>query len=298
MNGISFIIPTYKEPAHLDICLNSILNYKITNNENFEAIIIVDGTYDDNIDIIDKYRMHQNIRFINLPQNHGMCVAMNIGVQYAQYNKILIINDDHVLCKKWDTILLNDNIINDVSFPIHSILYFYSMEPIALPYNQKNVLDCGRTPKTFNEDKWVSFDMGIDFNVYSIIKSDIFNCRLPFMMYKYDYIAMGGWDSTFIHGLQADDDFFMRARLLGFDVYSLNNQFYFYHFAESTVNDTNLIANGKIGRRVAESKNIPYIKQKWNNYIVCCIPGNNEVVMLNPNNNKIVVNSNVNELYK
>lgn len=297
MDGISFIIPTYKEPNHLDICLDSILNNKTTNAENFEAIVIIDGTYDDNIDITNKYNTNTHIKFINLPQNHGMCIAMNIGVQYAQYNKILIINDDHVLCKQWDSILLNSNIINNNTLPIHSIMYFYSMEPIALPFNQKNVLDCGRTPETFNKNKWESFNIDFDECDYKIIKSDIFNCRLPFMMYKYDYIAMGGWDSTFIHGLQADDDFFMRARLLGFNAYQLNNKFYFYHFAESTVNDNNLIANGKIGRRIAEQKNIPYIKQKWNGNIVYVQQGSNEVLMVSPND-KIIVNSKINELYK
>ena len=50
---ISVIIPTYKEPDYLDLCLQSaIQNQKLKN----EIIVVVDGFYSLNKPILDKHK--------------------------------------------------------------------------------------------------------------------------------------------------------------------------------------------------------------------------------------------------
>ena len=44
-NMISVIIPTYKEPEYLDLCLKSCIEGQVNNNE---IIVVVDGFYDVN----------------------------------------------------------------------------------------------------------------------------------------------------------------------------------------------------------------------------------------------------------
>ena len=48
----SVIIPTYKEPEYLDLCLKSAFEGQVNNNE---IIVVVDGFYELNKPILDKY---------------------------------------------------------------------------------------------------------------------------------------------------------------------------------------------------------------------------------------------------
>jgi len=90
MNNISVIIPTYKEPEYLDLCLNSL--YKGQVNEN-EIIVVVDGHMDMNSYVIDKYKGKPGFKFLNLIDNMGLQTATNLGVYQASNEKILIVND-------------------------------------------------------------------------------------------------------------------------------------------------------------------------------------------------------------
>ena len=50
---ISVIIPTYKEPEYLDLCIESILSGQKYKNE---IVVVVDGTKDINQSVLDKYK--------------------------------------------------------------------------------------------------------------------------------------------------------------------------------------------------------------------------------------------------
>ena len=91
---ISVIIPTYKSPDMLDLCLRSAI--KGQQNKN-QIIVVVDGFYDINKEILEKWS--ENIDVLNLEQNVGLCRGTNLGVYNAKYNKILIVNDDNVFPK-------------------------------------------------------------------------------------------------------------------------------------------------------------------------------------------------------
>ena len=50
---ISVIIPTYRNPEYLDICLQSAIEQQDNKNE---IIVAVDGYYDESKDILEKYK--------------------------------------------------------------------------------------------------------------------------------------------------------------------------------------------------------------------------------------------------
>jgi glycosyltransferase involved in cell wall biosynthesis len=50
---ISVIIPTYKEPEALDICLKSAITGQKNKNQ---IIVVVDGFFDLNKEVLEKYR--------------------------------------------------------------------------------------------------------------------------------------------------------------------------------------------------------------------------------------------------
>ena len=86
----SVIIPTYKEPEYLDLCLKSAFEGQTNKNE---IIIVVDGFYELNKPILDKY---PDVRVLDLGENQGLSVATNWGVYNSTYEYILVVNDDNV----------------------------------------------------------------------------------------------------------------------------------------------------------------------------------------------------------
>ena len=94
---ISVIIPTYKSPDTLDLCLRSCILGQQNKNQ---IVVVVDGFYDINKHVLDRWK--DNIDILNLEQNVGLCRGTNLGVYNAQYDKILIVNDDNVFPQHWD----------------------------------------------------------------------------------------------------------------------------------------------------------------------------------------------------
>ena len=100
---VSLIIPTYKNPKYLDICLKSAIEGQSNKNE---IIVAVDGFISESRSVLDKYK--DNIKILDLGHNQGMQQALNLGVYNASNETICIINDDNVLSKGWDTTINND----------------------------------------------------------------------------------------------------------------------------------------------------------------------------------------------
>ncbi len=64
---ISVIIPTYKSPEALDLCLTSAIQGQTQNNQ---IIVVVDGFYDINKEVLEKHS--KSIDILNLKENVGL----------------------------------------------------------------------------------------------------------------------------------------------------------------------------------------------------------------------------------
>ena len=135
---ISVIIPTYKSPEALDLCLQSCIEGQQNKNQ---IIVVVDGFYDVNKDILEKWSEHIDV--LTLEENAGLCRGTNLGVYNSQYDKILIVNDDNVFPKNWDVNLLSkweDGVVISPN----------QIEPYKSIFKQFNIKDLGTDPKTFD----------------------------------------------------------------------------------------------------------------------------------------------------
>ena len=94
---ISVIIPTYKSPEMLDLCLESAIEGQSKENQ---IIVVVDGHFDENEHVLNKWC--HTINILNLEENVGLCKGTNLGVYNALSDEILIVNDDNVFPKNWD----------------------------------------------------------------------------------------------------------------------------------------------------------------------------------------------------
>ena len=207
---ISVIIPSYRNPKCLDICLKSVLENQTYENE---IIVIVDGFVQESQHIIDEYS--NRVLFIPIEQNSGMQYALNVGVYNANNEWVLIVNDDNVFPKDWDTILQKD-----------------FEDKLVITPNQIE-----RTPSIFN---FVTLDFGsvdnFDFEKYTEEELKYRNDSLtndgeifPFVMQKKYYMAVGGFDTIYDSPFICDWDFFLKLELIGLN-FIRSRKLNFYHF--------------------------------------------------------------------
>jgi glycosyltransferase involved in cell wall biosynthesis len=241
---ISVIIPTYKEPEVLDLCLQSCIEGQQNKNQ---IIVVVDGFYDLNKEVLEKWSEHIDI--LNLEQNVGLCRGTNLGVYNAKHDKILIVNDDNVFPYEWDKELLKDYIPNSVISP-------NQIEPTPSMFKQFHIRDCGRDPKTFSLESYWKYEEPLRG-----LFPDESGSTLPIFMSKIDYLRLGGWDENYELGIVADWDFFLKCQLSGLKMLRTYNC-HFYHFASISTNGEK--------RRQAEVNGFEYSKYKWGTYIKSC----------------------------
>lgn len=219
---ISVIIPSYRNPKCLDICLHSALENQRGDNE---LIVIIDGFIEESQDVLKKYE--GKIRLIDLETNYGMQHALNMGVYNATSELIFIINDDNVLPKDWDIILEQ----------------FHEEKNVVTP----NQIERG--PGIFN---FIVKDYGgvdtFDFDRYTkeeprfrempdktyMKTGEIF----PFFMRKKYYMAVGGFDTIYDSPFICDWDFFLKLELIGMQFFR-TKALSLYHFGSIATKNGN-----------------------------------------------------------
>jgi len=214
---ISVIIPTYKEPEYLDLCLKSAFEGQVNDNE---IIVVVDGFLELNQPVLDKY---PNVVVLDLGDNQGLPIATNWGVYNATHDFILVVNDDNVFPRNWDEKLLPFRQQGVVVSP-------NQIEPEPSMFSQFIIKDLGKSPEDFDLEKYWEFED----TQYK--QAELNGSTLPFMMSKYDYLAVGGWDIMYPSPHVVDWDFFLKCEYHNF----IMKRAYvnFYHFAGAATRKT------------------------------------------------------------
>ena len=234
---ISVIIPTFKSPECLDLCLKSAIDGQTQKNQ---IIVVVDGHYDINKEVLEKYA--KSIDILNLEENVGLCRGTNLGVYNAKYDRILIVNDDNVFPYEWDKQL-------NAKYQPNSVISPNQIEPHPSMFKQFCIRDWGSNPETFNLKEYWKAEEYLRGN-----PSDETGSTLPIFMSKIDYLRIGGWDENYENGMVADWDFFLKCQLSGLHMVRTYNC-HFYHFASVSTNGEK--------RRQAEINGHEYAKYKW-----------------------------------
>lgn len=90
---ISVVMSVYNEEYYLEEALNSIL---LQSYKEFELIIVNDGSTDDTISIIEKYKLKDSrIKSFNINKS-GLPKALNYGVSKAKYDLIARMDADDI----------------------------------------------------------------------------------------------------------------------------------------------------------------------------------------------------------
>jgi len=211
---ISVLIPTYKEPDALDLCLKSCIEGCSDLNQ-IEIIVGVDGFYEENKEVLDKYKDY--IKLLNLPENVGMIKMMNLLTYNASSELVFHVQDDNVFPLDWDKKLLNH-------YQPNSVLTPNQIEPTPSMFRQFEICDYGRDPKTFDLTYFQK-----DEDLISENKLDESGSTFPFLISKIDYLRIGGIDESYPGPWVCDWEYFMKCRLAGMKMLRTYNC-HFYHF--------------------------------------------------------------------
>ena len=224
---ITLIIPTYKNPEYLDICLRSAIEQQEYNNE---IIVAVDGFIEESKEVLEKYK--DKIKVLDLVHNQGMQSALNLSVMNATNEIIFIVNDDNVFCSKWD-----EEIIKSLGNKEKTVLTLNQIEPTGPGIFNFPVNDFGGNPSEFEYEDFVKYE--------SVIKKDELTADggiFPFAMYKKYYMAAGGFDTIYQSPFICDWDFFLKLDLMGLEFIRTHNA-HLYHFGSTATK------NGKEGEK-------------------------------------------------
>ena len=244
---ISVIIPTYKAPEALDLCLESAI--KGQQNQN-QIIVVVDGFYDLNKDVLNKHNEH--ISILNLEQNVGTCRGNNLGAYNAQYDKLLFVNDDNVFPKNWDIEL-------EKVYQPNSVVSPNQIEPYNSMFRQFIIKDLGRDPKTFNLQEYWDFEKQLEYTN----EVDETGSTFPILINKYDFLKVGGFDESYPSpsGFVADWEFFMKCQMNNMKMLRAYNS-NFYHFVSVTAKSEEQKSTSKEYEIACHE----YFRYKWGEY--------------------------------
>lgn len=160
----SFIVPVYNTSKYLDKCLKSLVNQTFND---FEIIIVNDGSTDNSKSIISNYqKKYNNIKLIN-QKNQGLSSARNNGVKEASGKYLLFIDsDDYVEC----------NLLKEIDKEINEVE--------VLRYQVMIEDEDGNNVKTFNEK---NFDVINGFDAFKMLSNYHFVEPACLYVFKKDY---------------------------------------------------------------------------------------------------------------
>ena len=128
MNSFSFFFSVYNGEKTIKKCIDSVLNQKY---DNFEIIVVNDGSKDDSKKILEKnYSENKNVKIIN-KDNSGVSDARNIGIKNSSKDWLLFLDCD-------------DSIESDALISLDSMINNYNPDYIITPliyFNKRNNID-------------------------------------------------------------------------------------------------------------------------------------------------------------
>jgi len=116
MPKISCTVFTYNRPHLVGRAIESILNQSF---QDFELIIMDNGSIDNTAEVIEKYRSHEKVRIIRLEKNIGFHAAFNLSLDEINGEWFTVLSDDDYIDPNCFEILLK--VPQEISSDINAV---------------------------------------------------------------------------------------------------------------------------------------------------------------------------------
>lgn len=221
MEKITFCIPSKSNLEYLKTCIPSIRvnSYR----KDHDIIIFVDEDRDRTIEWLIETQEQYNFQFYVNPklgeELYGIGKAYDFCIEKSNTDIFTIFHADMIMGKDGDLHLYN-------KLDRGTVVCSTRIEPPLHPNNGEKIqLDLGLYPSNFKEDFFHSKVEELIQTNNDKVTEGIF---APWMMYKEDYIYLGGHDLS-LHSCREDSDIFNRMLLAGFKFIQPWNSLV-YHF--------------------------------------------------------------------
>lgn len=146
MIKLSVVIPIYNVSSYLKMCLDSVY---LQAEDNWEVILVDDGSTDDSGDICKEYRRKYPNTFVIHKENGGLSDARNAGIKIAKGEFIYFLDSDDWLTPKAISPLLDFAIKNKCEIVQGG--FYYSYNDYLLFDNRR--IDINQTPFVLNREE-------------------------------------------------------------------------------------------------------------------------------------------------
>ena len=206
MKQITFCIPSKSNLRYLKTCIPSIRENAYLSNH--EIIIFVDSDEDGTVEWLEQVKDEYNLKYFvnpNLGKSlFGIGKAYDYCIEHSTTDIFMIFHADMMLGKDADLKAYQH-------LKPKTVVCSTRVEPPLHPNNgEKILLDFGMWPEEFKKDEfnqYVEEHLEDDKVTYGIFA--------PWMMYKEDFLALGGHDPI-LHSCREDSDVFNRMHLAGY----------------------------------------------------------------------------------
>ncbi len=129
---VSIIIPVYNAKAHLEACVQSILDQSY---KHFELLLIDDGSSDGSSELCDQLAEKNSIIHVKHKVNGGVSSARNAGLDVARGDYVVFVDSDDVISNNYLEAFIESSEKADLIIGMIEDLYFDNQGVIV---KQKN----------------------------------------------------------------------------------------------------------------------------------------------------------------
>jgi glycosyltransferase involved in cell wall biosynthesis len=206
MEKITFCIPSKSNLRYLKTCIPSIR--KNSYRKDHDIIIFVDSDEDGTIKWLEEIKDKYNISYHTNPDLgnslYGIGKAYDFCIEKSTTDIFMVFHADMMLGKDADLKAFNH-------LGEKTVVCATRIEPPLHPNNgEKILLDFGMYPEEFKENEFDSYIE--EYKESDRVTEGIF---APWMMYKQEFMSIGGHDPI-LHSCREDSDVFNRMSLAGF----------------------------------------------------------------------------------
>lgn len=209
----TIIIPAYNAEKYIQACLDSLIDQDI---ENYEIIVVNDGSTDSTGKILDDYEKKHNFIKIIHKENSGVSDARNAALDKAQGEYILFADADDTVNKVFKDL---GDIIKTKASDI------YTLKARLITRRKEIVLENYLEPDTYYDSK----DLLIQFIKNKVVFDVVWlYCFKRSLLEKHNF--------RFISGRLHEDSEFIPKVLLGGDkIYSTDIVYYNYYIRTGSI---------------------------------------------------------------
>ena len=179
---VSIIIRAFNNEKTLERAIKSSLGQNYPE-EDFEVVVVNDGSTDKTLEIIKKFASVKNLRIVN-QENQGHAQAANTGILSSQGDYIVFLDGDD----EFDPDLLSQEAeVLDSSSSV-DFVYFYYIEEYK--GNKKTV-----SPKNIFE----SVMIGVMMRRKRVLDEGLYNPNITFIEYDLFLRTLGKWNGQHIN---------------------------------------------------------------------------------------------------